>query len=322
MRPIVIGAGLGLLTLTLSLGCGPFNKTASMTDAPPAKWAGGPPKPDQLVAYLNQNAQAVRSIEAKKVFMTARQNNEHVGGLEGFLACQKGARPGVPPNFRLQAYIFETSEVDIGSNSDEFWFWIKRAPQPYVFYCSYADYPNVAKGGRMPFPFQPEWVVEALGMAEYDATAKYEVNEAKETYDLVQRTKSARGDELVKVVAFHKKPRPGASWVAAYMLYEPTNNSKKPYNELCAAVIEDSQAIPVAGGKTAVMPSKVRLRCQREDMELTMELGKVQTNVAFEPERSRFLFTRQSLKNLQSYDLARGLDAPASGVRPAGGIMR
>jgi hypothetical protein len=320
MRPVLIGGCLGLLAL--ALGCNPFvrdNKDADVNKA--VRWGGGRPKPEQLVAYLNQNAQPVRSIEAQKLFMSAKQNNEHVGGLEGFLACQKAARPGTPPNFRLQAEVFGTPEVDIGSNGDEFWYWIKRAPQPYVFHCTYADYPKVAAGGRTPFPFQPEWVVEALGMSEYDPKAKYEVNESKTTYDLVQRVPSPKGGELVKVVAFHKEPRAGASQVAAYILYEPTNDPKQRYREVCSAVITDSQVVTGEGGKRVVLPSKVRLSCPDEKMTLEMELGKVQVNVAFDRQRSGVLFTRETLNRYKSYDLARGPDVPASEVRPAGGVM-
>jgi hypothetical protein len=324
MRPILVGAGLALALLALLVGCNTFKPHSEGTSDRILPGTAAAPTAEKLVAYLNQNAQAVRSIEAKKVFMTARQNNEHVGGLEGFLACQKGDRPGVPPNFRLQAEVVGSSEVDIGSNSEEFWFWIKRAPQPYVFHCSYADYPKVAARGNMPFPFQPEWVVEALGMAEYDPSQKYEINTQgqSKTYDLVQRTQSAKGAPVVKVVAFHKAPRPGTSQVAAYILYEPTNDNKTPYRQICSAIIDESQVVPVGGGKSVAMPSKVRLICPQEKMELTMELGKVQVNVPFDPDRVSMLFTRQSLSGLKSYDLARGPDEPAGGVRPAGGVMR
>jgi hypothetical protein len=322
MRPVLVGACLGLLAL--SSGCGPFNnnKGGTVADATP-RWTGTP-KADQLVAVLNQNAQQLKSVEAKKVFLTAKVNNEHQGGMEGFLACQKAERPGTPPNFRLQADLLGTPRVDVGSNSDEFWFFIKDPARPYVvYYCSYADYPKVAARGAMPFPVQPEWVVEALGMAEYDPHQKYEVSaQSKETYDLVQRTKSPRGTEIVKVVAFHKTPRAGQSPVAAYILYETTNDAKQPYRMICSASIAESQAVPVGGGKTVPMPSTVRLNCPQEKTELTIELGKVQANVPFDQERSGYLFTRQALRNYKSYDLAQSLEAPASGVRPAGGVAR
>ena len=317
MRYILVGICLGLL----SVGCGSFNRTGGVDPSPaPVSWSHTPPKAEQLVAYLNRNSQWLQSMEAKKVFLTAKQNNEHVGGLEGYLACQKAGRPGVAPNFRLTAQALGADEVDIGSNSEEFWFWIKRSPQPYVFHCSYADYPSVAKRGAMPFPFQPEWVAETLGMATLDPKAKYSVGDTTRTYDLVQRTQSAKGDEVVKVIAFNKHPKAGGSQVAGYFLYQPTANKK--YDLLCSAVIDDAQVVSLGGGKTAVLPSKVRLNCPKENMELTVELGKVQANVPFDQDRTSVLFTRRTLSNLKSYDLARGPDAPASGVRPAGGIER
>ncbi len=316
MRFILVGACLGVL----SVGCGSFNpKPQPGPPAPPVGW-NHKPTTDQLVAYLNQNGQSLVSIEAKSAFIQAKQDRDQVG-LGAFLACQKSSRAGSPPNFRLQAQVAGMDEVDIGSNSEEFWFWIKRSPQPYVFHCSYADYPAVAKRGAMPFPFQPEWVVETLGMATYDPKAKYELSESSKTYDLVQRTQSAKGDEVVKVIAFHKSPKAGASQVAGYFLYQPTGNAKKPYDLLCSAVVDDSQAVAVGGGKSAVLPTKVRLSCPKEKMELTVDLGKVQVNVAFDQDRTSTLFTRRTLGNYKSYDLARGPDAP-NGIRPAGGIER
>lgn len=318
MRRVLPAVCLGLLAL--SLGCLPKQPDPPINTGTGAKWGLTPPRAEELVTYLNRNGQALTSIEAKNTFIKAKQGDEQPIDLESYLACQKGGRPGAPPNFRLQSYLFGSSEADIGSNSEEFWFWIKRSPQPYVYHRSYADYPKVAARGAMPFPFQPEWVVEALGMAEYDPKAKYEVHESKATYDLVQRTQSPRGTEIVKVTAFHKAPRAGASQVAAYILYEA--DSKGKYQTLCSAVIEESRAVALGGGKSAVLPGKVRLSCPREKMELTIDLGKVQANVAWDRGRMSDLFTRKTLQNYKSYDLARGPDTPTGDVRPVGGWSR
>jgi hypothetical protein len=210
--------------------------------------------------------------------------------------------------------------VDIGSNSQEFWFWIKRAPQPYVYHCAYTDFPEVAKRGTMPFPFQPDWVVEALGMAEYDPKAKYELNPQKDTYDLVQRTRSPKGTEVVKVIAFHKAPRPGQSQVAAYLVYEADAKGKPQI--ACSAVIDESRAVALGGGRTAVLPTRVRLSCPKEKMEMTIDLGKIKVNEPFQQTDASVLFTRKMLNNYKSYDLARGPDAPGGEIRPAGGVNR
>jgi hypothetical protein len=322
MRRILTAACLGLLTL--SLGCKLFNSDPGPGTGPAPRLAAAP-KADDLVAYLNRNAQPITSIEAKDVLLTAKQNGTDPIDLTSYLACQKGARPGTPPNFRLQGTLFGNSEVDIGSNSEEFWFWIKRsAPDAPVYHCSYANYDAVAKRGAMPFPIKPEWVVEALGMAEYDPRAKYEMQESKQTYDLIQRTTSAKGDQLVKVIAFHKAPRAGTSagtsQVAHHLLYEV--DAKGKYQLVCSAVVEDSLAVAAGGGKTSVLPTKVRLNCPKEKVELVINLGKPQVNVPFNQQRTNDLFTRQLLRNYKSYDLARGPDASGSGVRQTGGLDR
>jgi hypothetical protein len=307
--------------LALSAGCKLFNPSpAPDAGVKTTAWATAP-KADDLLAYLNRNAQPVTSVEAAHALVTVKQNNESPLDLESYLACQKGARPGTPPNFRLQSFVVGNEEVDIGSNNQEFWFWIKRAPQPYVYHCAYADYPDVAKRGAMPFPVQPEWVVEALGMAEYDPKTKYEVNESKATYDLVQRVRSPRGNEMAKVIAFHKSPHAGQSQVAAYILYEADEKGKYPKDPICYARVDDSQAV-VAGGKTVVLPTKVTINCPREKVELVITLGKTKVNQPFQQPDANILFTRRTLNNYKSYDLARGLDAAAGGVRPAGGLDR
>lgn len=319
MRRFLTGTCLGLLAL--SAGCNIINPGPNPNPAPgPVTTWVGPPKADDLVSYLNRNAQPVTSVEGAHALVTVKQNGESPLDLDSYLACQKGARPGTPPNFRLQSYVVGNEECDIGSNSREFWFWIKRAPQPYVYHCSYADYPDVARRGAMPFPVQPEWVVEALGMAEYDPRAKYEVNTSQDTYDLVQRMKSPRGNEMAKVIAFYKKPRAGQSQVKAYILYEADTTGKFK-DPLCYAQVNDSQAV-VAGGKTVVLPTKVTIRCPKEKVELVINLGKTKVNQPFGQTDPNILFTRETLNNYKSYDLARGPDAPAGGVRPAGGIQR
>ncbi len=322
MRRVLTGACLGLLAL--SAGCKLFNPSPGPDPVPGGgKWSAAP-KAEDLVAYLNRNAQPVTSIEAPKALVTAKQGGESPIDLDSYLACQRG-RPGTPPNFRLQSYVVGNQKVDIGSNSQEFWFWINPPGQavPPVYHCSYADYADVAKRGAMPFPVQPEWVVEALGMAEYDPKAKYEVNQSKDTYDLIQRVRGPRGYEVAKVIAFHKSPRAGQSQVAAYILYEADEKGNYPKDKppVCFARVDDSQAV-VAGGKTVVLPTKVTIRCPKENVELVINLGKPKVNQAFQNSDSNFLFTRQSLTGYKSYDLARGPDAPSSGVRPAGGLQR
>src|SRR4029078_5880788 len=99
------------------------------------------------------------------------------------MVCKK------PGNFKLVASVVGNQAVDLGSNDQEFWFWISKAEPPYLFHCSYNDF---ARGGvRLPFPFQPEWVMEALGMAEYGSPQDYQlVCRGKAGLERVQQTRS------------------------------------------------------------------------------------------------------------------------------------
>src|SRR5439155_23433913 len=125
---------------------------------PQAHAPSGTPTAEQLVAYLNDNARRLQSIESRDVQLDASMKWETFG-LTGVMVCQK------PRNFRLMAKAASMSMADVGSNQDEFWFWVGKSDPPYLFHCSHQDF---AQGrSQVKFPLQPDWVMVALGMAEY-----------------------------------------------------------------------------------------------------------------------------------------------------------
>ena len=105
------------------------------------------------------------------------------------MICQK------PRNFRLSAKALGNTAADLGSNDREFWFWISKNEPPYLYHCSYEDY---ARGVRMPLPFQPDWIVEALGVGEYDPAKNYRVVPSGAGVDLVEETTS-QGQPVRKI---------------------------------------------------------------------------------------------------------------------------
>ena len=155
---------------------------------PPVAVTTQTPTTADLVAYLNKNASLVQSVKSTKVEMDAKQDGQSIG-LEGMLFCQK------PRDFRLRANDpIGKPAVDIGSNDNEFWFWISAAKDEdgvaRVHYCSY---PDMAAGkARMPFPFQPDMIVSALGLGEYDPAKEYTLKEDAKTISLIEKTVSGR----------------------------------------------------------------------------------------------------------------------------------
>ncbi|MCC6421100.1 MAG: hypothetical protein IT429_22925, partial [Gemmataceae bacterium] len=110
-----------------------------------------------LVDYMDNNAQLVQGLASDDVTLSVHQGLKPIPNLRARLACQR------PRNFRLTAELLSSTEVDIGSNQQEFWFWLKRAEPPAQYFCTYQDL-SAGRVRVLPFPFQPEWVAETLGV--------------------------------------------------------------------------------------------------------------------------------------------------------------
>jgi hypothetical protein len=287
MRQITIGLGFLLLA-----GCTNFPMMRSNpAPPPPAQVPNEVPSPESLIGYLNFYSQQVQSIDVKDLDLDARQDGQGAG-LRGWLVCQK------PRNFRLVAKVVANPEIDMGSNNDEFWYWIRRMePHPYLFHCSYGDL-NAGRA-RLPFPFQPEWVMEALGMAEYSANDSYRVQVKATTLELVKETRSPQGAPVRKVTVFQRAAAPFPKpQVVAHVLQDAQGH------EICSAKIVEVQRVG-----NAVIPKQVVLTCPAEKMELKMWLGDAQVNDRSVDQRAARLFGRPQMSGIILYDLARGPEA-------------
>jgi hypothetical protein len=302
MRHIRTAVGLTLLLLA---GCRPLPSPGPVGPGP----AIGPsdaPTAETLVGYLNANAQRLHSLDCGKLELDCRQGRQPFG-LEGWVVAQK------PKNFRMAAKILGKQAVDMGSNDHEFWYWISEAKPPYLFHCSYEDF---AQGNaRMPMPFQPEWIMEALGMAEYGPPEKYQVTPRGNVVELVEATTNAQGQTVSKVTVFTRSAaRGGAAQVTAHLLRDAGGK------EICGAYITEVQQERTSG---AILPYKLRLVWPAEQLEMKMTLNGCTANAQFEPQRAARLFNRPQMPNVPTYDLARGPDhRPASAILRTGGVMR
>jgi hypothetical protein len=262
------------------------------------------PTKGQLIAYLNGNAQHIRGLQCRYVDLDCQYRHQPVG-LRGRLDCQK------PHDFRLTADLVGSRAVDIGSSNEEFWFWISKAEPPHLYHCSYEDF---SRGVRLPFPFQPEWIMEALGMAEYGPESKYQLDVKDKTLELWENTKTPQGQAVRKVIVFN---RAGAAvQVPAYELRDSNGRV------ICSAQISEVQTFAVPGAGSVFVPKRVRLIWPAEQMQLKLVLNDLTLNPPLDPQMSARLFSRPTLANVQAYDLARGLGAGPGQVRPAGGLIQ
>jgi hypothetical protein len=261
------------------------------------------PTPVQLVHYLNRCSEKINVLECSDVTIDGKQGSQGAPTVYGDMVCQK------PRNFRLQAKFVSNPAVDIGSNDQELWYWVGKA-DPHVFHVNYKDLPNVKD---MPFPFQPDWVLEALGMATYDENKTYKLGSNATEWLLEEDTTSPQGQPVKKITVFNKGTTRGSTpQVTAHRLYDDKNNL------ICSATIIEVQQ---DGATSTVVPRKVVLSWPKEKMELKMTIGEVRVARDIDPKRAETLFQRKGLSNLPSYDLARGADAQ-NGIQRVGGFQR
>jgi hypothetical protein len=165
-----------------------------------------------------------------------------------------------------------------------------------VAHCSYDDLET--KRVNLPFPFQPEMLVTALGMGTYDPRANYDVKRNKDgNIEMVETVVAASGKTLKKMTLFFgdqvRAPRPQ---VLAHKLFDEKGTL------LCEADIEETI---LDTATNAVLPTRMTVRMPKDGMVLTLSMKKIQSAV-IKPEDAGLLFTRRSLQNYPGYDLATG----------------
>ncbi len=292
MRPLAFTLCLAMLvplTGCESLGKSfMFGKTAAQQPVP-----AGVQTADALVEYLNDNGRRIQSLRCTDVDITANGY-----GLRAKMMTMRNR------NFLMTASAVGSPVVDIGSNDTEFWFWSSKIPDPYQYYCSYKDFED-GKVARFPFPFQPDWIMDALGMGTYGPASKYTVDHDATTVKLVEKTQTPQGRAVRKVIVINRRkvdaPTPQ---VQAFLLLDDASGK-----EICSAHIHDVHL--AANG--ALVPRRMDLRMPAENAKLNIVFNGMTVN----PQIDVASFQRQPLQGVQSFDLARGV--PGGGGRSQGG---
>jgi hypothetical protein len=260
------------------------------------------PEAAELVRYLNDNAGRMQSLQCNDVSINVKDGSlRPIPGLSGIMSCQK------PQNLRLQARVMGTPAVDMGSNNDEFWFWVSQNDPPALMHCSYQD---LARGNvNLPFPFSPDWILEALGMKEYNPNGNYQVRVTEKTVELSEQTTSLQGQPVTKVTVFDRASvSTSRPQVRAHRLLDTKGTV------IYSADILKTQSDTVTG---VVVPYQVSLAWPVQKLQMSMKLDEVRVN-SIDASRAQVLFSRPQMPHVQSIDLAR-LQQPA---RPTGYVQR
>jgi hypothetical protein len=245
----------------LGTGCNIFRARPEPPDAKAPPIPTGPlekPSAQQLVTYLNREASKLQSIQTTDLTIDVRSQGNSIT-MDGTLLCQK------PRYFKLTGRKLGSQQVLVGSNDERFWFYIPRA-EDALYYCSHTEYAN-GTSAELPFPFQPEWVLEALGMGRIDPDGPLRVDEDRATYRLIEESK-LRGQGIKKVTVFYKGRAHGEQpQVKARMMYDDRDRL------ICQATVKSVTRIG-----TVTVPQMIKLEWPAQDTELVLDLGRAQVN--------------------------------------------
>lgn len=211
---------------------------------------------EELVTHLNANVSRLHGWSSSDVRIQVPGPGGIPLKLEAMLAVES------PRNFRLRAKSLLGDEADLGSNSERFWFWMRRAPQPYVFTARHDELHLVQE--RMPLPFQPQWLVEALGVVPlHPAEFSLQPHGTRAaTVRLVCDRWSPAGRAVRHVIVVDTC----RGHIEEHSLYDERGG-------LIARAVFDHHK--VCGLSGVVLPHRIQLEWPETELKLTLQLGSI-----------------------------------------------
>lgn len=271
-----------------------------------------PPEPklsfrlDDFVREHNQNARLIKAVEARpsiQVTMTPPDGGEAQSGrVNGRLSVVQ------PRNFKLELATMTSNLADIGSNDEQFWFWVQSKIDKHVYYCNYDDLPT----SELAPTYQPDWIVRALGLKPI-------------TPDEAVAARVSPGPEPgTTAIRFPASRVGGATYSREIVVADISNRvtefrvfDRDGETVLGDAKIDSYLDIPIpdddkteadrpaaAKPKTHHIPDRVVLDWKREGLKLDIALKSVKLNQPISEERRAALFVQPKLSGYTSIDLA------------------
>lgn len=251
----------GLLPLLTAPGCAWVGGSLLRAPGPAAPVVlQEAPNAAQIVAAVNQNTARVRSYSTNTAKFT-------VPGMAGIPLLSGNISLERPNNFRLRAGTGVLgSEIDLGSNTEILWFWVKRNSPPALYYCRHDQF--ATSGARQMLPIDPTWIGDALGLVELDPNAIYEgpIARAKGNLALRSPISTPTGPMIREVVV-----DPQRAWVLEQHLYELSGGPP-----VASAFATDFRYDATA---QVSLPRKVTIRVPASDLSLKIDVGQVSVNV-------------------------------------------
>ncbi|HID77162.1 MAG TPA: hypothetical protein EYP56_14345 [Planctomycetaceae bacterium] len=142
------------LLVAATAGCAWLNRPSPWT--PPPVFTAQPTL-EQVIAAVNANSSRIQSFATER----ATLSGPGIPTLRASIVFQR------PRRFRLRGETgLSGPELDVGSNDELFWIWIRRSQPKALYHCRHDQF--AASPVRQSLPIQPDWLIQALGVVEFD----------------------------------------------------------------------------------------------------------------------------------------------------------
>jgi hypothetical protein len=258
----------------------------------------------QLVGYVNERAARMQSLSASVSVSAYDRGLRMPATLTGSLAAQQ------PRNFRMRADAL-AAKVDLGSNPEQFWVYFDGAgAKPLYVFASHTDFE--AGKAKLPggIPFEPDWVMQALGMMSLPPNNQYSApppDQKNRTYTLSWPGTTPNGVAVVKEIVFDGDPATGNRPQVRRHLVRDAKGKV-----ICSAEIKSARTVqlPQADPRTNLplavqYPTRVQLKWIEQNFEMDLDLSNGKVNEPIPDDRARVLFNRPNIAGATPIDLAR-----------------
>jgi hypothetical protein len=214
----------------------------------------------ELVNYLNNNTKKILAWRTTRATI-ATHGQGLVPTVNATVAVES------PRNFRLVATNpMGGNEVDLGSNQEHFWFWNRRSAEKYVYQAQHDV--EAERMRRFPIPFQPDWIMESLGVIEIDPDQELTMQPGPAGSHIVFLTAdriSPQGVKVRKMTAVDLCH----GVVREHVLYD----ARGPM--IARAVLNNHYRDKTSG---CVLPRTIDLEWRQANLRLTMNLPEIEVN--------------------------------------------
>jgi hypothetical protein len=248
----------------------------------------------EFVAEHNRNAERIDNLKARpSVGIAGKRLRVRA---DGRLAMQR------PRDFKLEMDSVRGKQADIGSNDEKFWFWVQNDEDKSIYWCNYSD----LKSSELPITFQPDWIVEALGLKPItpEEAAEIRVKEGPErgTTTLIFPPIENKADTYTRVMVV-------ANDTLRIKEYRILAGDRQTV--LAQAMVKGYKEHEVDSTKTTVaskcyLPDEIQFDWKKEGLALDVAIQDVTINRLDPAVASRIFeepriqgYTRQNLANLK-----------------------